>query len=459
MSQKPKLVVKKVQVKVQPKTNSGANRPTKPPAKSSPNDTQPYQAKASTTSSGWSGSNHGTHKGGSSGSLGAPSGDWAAALANPRTAPLCGIPTEFPLAESMKTRCFFQGTATIGTGGVGFVQWAPLRGLANNFIAVYYSTSGFALATSPVTYAESGVMSGVFNGPFGGLSYGSTAALNQGRVVSCQGSVWYTGTELNLSGEMYALRHPDNAALTGGLSVASLASFPTCARVPVTTKRDEVSVIYLPVQQTDVDYQDSFVSAPLHSMIMFTGVAGTTYGFRIDLMFEVIGQTAVNTTRTHGDPEGFAAVLETAEDTNSVWVGSLARAKDALVAGARTELSNMSGLMAQGVSSLGRGAVRVAANALYNTLSHRVAQWRGQQPPAIKWKDMQEELRTKDGTEISDTDLMRKINERTLLIIRREPLMRVQGVDGTFDLVLMKRKHASDPLTWKMVTVDDAGQK
>lgn len=377
------------------------------------------------------------------GGLSKISQDYARALADPKNAPLTGVPTTWPLAQSFKFRAMATGTGAIGTAGYGFVQCSPQRGMANSIAAIYTSGNAYALSTLPATYVETGVSTKSTNSPFAQSTFAATANGNQGRVVGAVLALWYTGTEVNLSGETLALRQPDNEALTGGLSWEVLNAFPTADRNPVTTKRSRVGVLYVPTEAGDVDYNVPNVD-PLCMAIMIQGVAGQTFGWEFYGMYEVIGTNIPSATVTGGDPDGFTAVVETAEDVASTFVGSPSSLANQFVSLAGRELRYMSGLVAEGIAG---AAVRTLSN-----YAQRLVDWRrGPHIGAVHYGPRIEELAKKHAGEqpafeITLADLIAGIAAKKYELTRREPFYSVRRVDESSSDRFKSSKQSSGPV-------------
>ena len=290
--------------------------------------------------------------------LSAVSQDYALAVANPKEAPLVGIPTDWPLTESFKFRAFAKGSVTIGTQKVGFIQVAPKRFLSNDVTAYYFSTSLFALTTTPVTYVEAGVAIGYSNSPYLTAQYGATGTGLQGRAVGCMVRVWYTGTELNISGEAYAVRQPDNETMNGGYSVAGINAFPGSLRTPINSRREPIEVYYLPTKAAEVEYSVPSAADPTCMSIMLTGVAGEQFAYEIYGIFEAIGTGVPSTTRTAGDPNGLTAIIESAEAANSTYVGSAVSLGKSIISNASSALQYMSEATGVSVKDIVRGTAK-----------------------------------------------------------------------------------------------------
>lgn len=265
------------------------------------------------------------------------------ALANPKSAPLVGVPSSWPIAPSFKARSWCIGTTTIGGGGVGFVMVAPLRTYFNDANSVYTSSQSYGLAALPTTFVEAGVVSNQTNATYSSSDIAAGNQNVQARLVGCAATIKYTGTELNLSGEVIALRHPDNQALTGGLTASQLLQYPNAVVVPMTSKRPEVRVVWLPLDSTDVDYGAGSTTSPISMAFHITGASNSTYHYEVFNIYEIIGPTIPARSASHSDPVGLAAVISAAESSDASWWGSAKSTIVQLTKSAAREFITMSG--------------------------------------------------------------------------------------------------------------------
>lgn len=292
--------------------------------------------------------------------------DYALALVDPENAPLACVPSEFPPLPSQKIKTFNRGSAQVGTAGYGFVSVDPRDSVTNDGSPVFYTTSAYA-GTSFATSVTAGVAIGNMNGPYAVADYAGGVAgnlLKRFRLVGCALKVWYAGTEMNLSGEMIAVRHPDNVALAG-LTNTQILAIPGSSRYPVTSLREMVHVHWIPVDPVDVEYSGVLAGSAPSMGILFTGVSGSQFNYEVWTIYEVIGLNVASRTASHADPEGFSAVLTAAQSIGDTSWTSIKSAAGNLVSMASAELSRMSGHVVRGamhagaaylMGGMGRGA-------------------------------------------------------------------------------------------------------
>lgn len=298
--------------------------------------------------------------------LSVPAQRYLRALADPKGAQPCGVPTAWPLAPSFKAKCWSIGTLSIGTQGVGFLQLSPNRTIANDSTSIYYSGATYALSTLPATFVEVGVANTNTNALYTAADYTANVSGTQGRLVACCATVRYTGTELDLAGEVTALRHPDNRALTGAQSQSDLLKFPNARVVVATSKREEVRLMWMPIDANDVEYDDVNTSAPLSMAFLIRGTAASTYHFEVFTIYEVIGPTVPSRSLSVGDPEGLAAVITAGECEDATWSSSLSSFMRSLSSAANAALQQMS-------TPLAKGVVDFAARNAGKFLAHSVS--------------------------------------------------------------------------------------
>jgi hypothetical protein len=296
--------------------------------------------------------------------------DYAQAIMDPEHGPLVGVPTEWPIAPSFKYRAWATGTMTVGTNGVGFLQCGPGRSQASDYNAIYYSSAAYALLTLPSTYVEGGVSTTSVNSPWAAADFATTSLKLQGRVVGFSMTLTYIGTENNLGGVILSIRHPDNANMITGLTNANLNSFPTAERYAVTTKRDTITLVWVPTASTDVDYVTPSATDPLSMVMYVNSTAGNNFTWAVNGIYETVGVNIPGKSDSHGDPSGFAAVLSTVENSSSSWAGSARSAVSGLVGAAGSELLRMGGRMA---AAGGAGAMR-----LLSQYAQELYDWRSQ---------------------------------------------------------------------------------
>jgi len=246
------------------------------------------------------------------------------------------IPT-FPSKASQKNTAWIRGSLTIGTGGFGFVIVAPC--LANNagLGCAFYTNSTYSGTSVLATSSSIGttVNSSYLNTPWAATNFVSSFTSQppaiSGRIVSAGLSLCYTGSELNLGGEVFALVEPNHGNLNG-FTQTGLLAYKEAKIIDVTSERrcswittsgidsNEVQYpnstdagispfIYYPFSQNQI--LDTSISntggAPLCFQV--TGTLGNTYRFEYVQHTEFIGANASPmATPTHSDARGFEMV-------------------------------------------------------------------------------------------------------------------------------------------------------
>ncbi len=257
------------------------------------------------------------------------------------------IPTT-PSYPTYKAMGFVRGTAFIGTQGVGFVSLSPT--VANDSIAVCYTTSAYAQAMAAQPPSDTGVLSGSANCPaialMSNLPYKTTDITSttfgskvEARIVSSCLRVQYTGTELNRSGMVYAYSDPDgdncignahlSSAAGSGYTIDTLSQKEATEIFPVTKKF--VQVLALPPNSICLDFTNQNATATrqvypfssgdnitfnsnsfgAHSvLIMITGVPGQSIYFEAvtHVEYEGSGVTQSLLTESQADVVGLDAV-------------------------------------------------------------------------------------------------------------------------------------------------------
>lgn len=271
----------------------------------------------------------------------------------------CCLPTA-PAIPSQKVHCLLRGDAIIGTGGVGFIAVSPTVG--NDCVVAYFTTGTFTRLTThcleSVNFLGTGITALIPNTlPYttAQLVGGTQPSQVSGRVVSCGVKLFYTGTELNMSGLTYCYETPTHySAVTtpnvgNAITASQLAQNEECAisdlnRTPCTLnmfpKSDAemeygplasseaslgggmnvVSMLY-PYSGGNTKFNNGYTysaagndaGCPIGT-IMFTGVAGMSVHFEIILHVEYTGLlTAGRTTEEAADVAGLQKVLSAAQ--------------------------------------------------------------------------------------------------------------------------------------------------
>lgn len=270
--------------------------------------------------------------------------DYIGALCNPFDGPLSCVPSSYPPIPTYKVRTFNKGFISTGTTGVGFVQFQPYGLFANNTLSVLSSITTYAGAGFPSTFPLLGVVSADTNSPYASASINTLALGIQFRVVACGVRVWYIGTEIDIQGEMFGFRHPDNETISG-LSVAQVLSFSNTRRVAVDNQRRTLDVTWIPMKPQDLEFIGSFASSVFSIGIALTGAASKTNQFAYEVygICEYVGANVPNRTPSSADPAGFAAALEAAQSTGDTWYGNARDATASLLKTAYQIAGNLSG--------------------------------------------------------------------------------------------------------------------
>jgi hypothetical protein len=147
------------------------------------------------------------------------------------------------------------------------------------------------------------------NLPFNAAQLDETTYTHSGRIVSCSLRMQYTGTELNRSGQYYAIVDPDFAAITGsshsignngnGYDVAQASARDACEIQPV-TRNGDMRIVYTPPDNRMFDYsrqeantlrknypycqgqgQYDGATSQGQAAIMITGIPGESFYFEM----------------------------------------------------------------------------------------------------------------------------------------------------------------------------------
>lgn len=253
---------------------------------------------------------------------------YATAIASPWSPDAQGacIPT-FPSKASQKSTAWSRVSAVIGTAGVGFVCVAPC--LANDRQCVWYSGSTFT--GTAITTVGTGVNNAGINTPWSAVALDQVANAKPtiaGRMVSAGLSCQYTGTVLNLGGQILGLCEPSHYTVEG-LNAATMLAYQESECCRTDTKVHWLTTAGIDAQE--VQYPDRFpsgtsamfvypfsqgysasVNASLGAPIMgyiFTGEPGSTVFCELVQHMEYIGALASPmATPTHSDARGFEMV-------------------------------------------------------------------------------------------------------------------------------------------------------
>jgi hypothetical protein len=287
--------------------------------------------------------------------------DYAQALVDPFDGPLACVPSSYPPIPTFKTRVWARGTFSTGTQGVGFVLVNPYRIFANDGSGVCKSETTYAQSGFPVSSGDVGVTIVNPNAPYSTAQISETNTGIQFRIVSVGARVWYVGSELNLQGEYFALRHPDNESL---LSITSslVLGFPSARRAVITNGRAPIDVTWIPMKPKDLEFNGTLTPGLSSLGILGTGPNGSAniFAYEVYGIVEYIGYGVPARTPSSADPAGFAAVLTAAQSEGDTWYGSARDAAASLLSHAKSAVTGLSG------SSTGRAIMRVGAGMALN---------------------------------------------------------------------------------------------
>lgn len=273
--------------------------------------------------------------------------DYAVAVTDPFDGPLSCLPAEFPPLPSYKTRVWAKGSGATGTIN-GFVMMSPSRMAVNDANAVCYSNNVATYIQDgfPATTGDAGTALGNSNSLYGSGQLGAGAAFVQYRVVGAGLRAWYTGAEVDLSGNIICLREPNNTSLVSTTSTLALA-YQNCRRVINTSERNVVTVLYMPVGPNDISFGSSAAATDYCLGIIFQSKAAVASAFAWEAfaIVEYIGRNVPGRTRSHADPEGFSAVLSSLQNQGDTYVGRISDGATKLIKAAYHEISAMSGPM------------------------------------------------------------------------------------------------------------------
>jgi hypothetical protein len=292
-------------------------------------------------------------------SLSSGAADYAVVLRDPFDGPIVGIPAAFPPLPSGKARYWARGTFTTGSGGVGFVLMNPFNAIVNDLALVYQTGSTYAGTT--LTTAATGVTTASSNSPHNNSNFGN--GYLQYRIVSAGLRVYPTMAEIDLNGVYAMLRNPDNQTLNT-FDQTNILAYEAASRLPIDSSRRPVCVLFAPVNPEELDYG---VQTPHTSKacmgIMVTGTASKTFAWEAAVVVEEVGSYAHGETPSHADPDGFAAVLNAANDAGSVGFGdSLYKSGVAFAQAAAGQLAGLT-------SVVGAAAGRYVASSVARTLA------------------------------------------------------------------------------------------
>lgn len=253
------------------------------------------------------------------------------------------VPT-FPARMSRKTSAFVRGQCFIGTGNIGFVSVQPC--VANDMRTISSTTGAFTLSTMAANDVNVNVYTTPTN-PYPKSSYmDGTLAISpsyQSRIVACALRIRYTGTELNKSGVIYGLTHPDHSNMYN-YTLADMTSFPECVRVPVSRQwtticttavdptetaypesstaialagndgtAEHITMLYPYSQKTELTSGASSYEGGIVMGFMISSTPGNSFEWEYVIHMETIGKgVGSSATRSHSDQDGLSKVTEAA---------------------------------------------------------------------------------------------------------------------------------------------------
>jgi len=175
--------------------------------------------------------------------------DWVKAVENPFDCiepPF--IPT-YPARASRKVKTFARGTmSTSATTGFGALVVTPTAAAATD-CGIY--TNNLYTGTTIPALTGTGAIAFQANCDYSAGSFNANTGVSA-RLVAMGIRIRYSGTNLNKGGTCYALEHPNHGDL-GGLNIAQLMAYESCARVPVTENK-WTNLVYHFLDASDFNY-------------------------------------------------------------------------------------------------------------------------------------------------------------------------------------------------------------
>lgn len=218
------------------------------------------------------------------------------------------IPTQVQL--SAKRHYFARGSFSTGATGVGFIianlSWT--NDTPQVLVTTAASVGGVATALSAFT----GTSSVANNSEFVAASFGSGAALLQGRTVGCAIYVKYADTELKRGGDMILFEEPNHNDISA-YTYNSILGFPTARRVTISNKWQHVC--YSPNSMAETNFVPNRgglwngSSLPWMLAVPITSAgAPCSFDFAVDSWVEIAGATVRGQTMSYNDPVGYGVV-------------------------------------------------------------------------------------------------------------------------------------------------------
>lgn len=195
-----------------------------------------------------------------------------------------------PAIENGALCVFADGSGTIGIDGYGGLVGFPTA--CNNQPSVWSTNALFNAARLPQASDVTAATADAYynNSPHAMLDFG-TSPLLQTRLVSMGIELWYTGTILNKSGEIFALQDPDHFTVAG-LTFTEILNRKRSQRIDVGLMKKPCKVIYTPRQPEDYVFSPNFFGNQTNDGfmgILISGVPREKFGWRITSHFELVG--------------------------------------------------------------------------------------------------------------------------------------------------------------------------
>lgn len=242
------------------------------------------------------------------------------------------------MVMSRKYRLWSKGSATSGDGTTSkdlAVICQPYGMMVSDCNAAAFSgTAGPTPSTLPsslnqTVYARS-------NSPYDTSSF--NAGKIAGRIVSYKFRIRYTGTALNKGGTYTGLQEPTHDSLALN-TVAQLQSHTTCKRVNVADlkKGQWFEISYRPSDPDDIAFVDSIARTnaydgvyktdgheiawdayPFIAVYISCPTAGSTFDFEQWAVVEYAGPNVPGKSITPPDPQGYACVVASFAEVDSI---------------------------------------------------------------------------------------------------------------------------------------------
>jgi len=238
--------------------------------------------------------------------------DYALALSNPWSPDLSKAPCvpDAICLPSYKFGPIVKGTFEIGNDSVGYVGICSYGMIQNDKACGLKTNSSFTNTVYDQNINGSSVLALYSNSPYSNADFGTGS--KQYRVVGCGLKVRYVGSNFNKSGRMLFLREPNNGNIQNALTDEQINAY----RETVTVKTDNKwhCVTYTPATSTDLGYikPDLFpvIFQYINLLCFCTGKPGEIYEFASQAWYEVVGSNLPQLTRSHVDPIGMGAALQ-----------------------------------------------------------------------------------------------------------------------------------------------------